>query len=149
MAKQDVMPVKDDNNKEEKEYMSLAKVEQPDNLRHAGDLSEPRLLIHRLGEIMSLAIYKYSILTHSWTSGMTMDTPRCLFGSASLGEIAIVAGGCDPLGNVLDSVELYDSEIGKWMTIPSLNKARKCVLSCLWTGSFMLLVASGLTIYKH
>ncbi|KAK8511770.1 hypothetical protein V6N13_029363 [Hibiscus sabdariffa] len=243
MAKQDVMPIKDDENNEENENMSLAKVEQPDNLRHAGDLSEPRLLIHRLGrdmsiiclalcsrsdygsiaslntafrsvvrsgelyrlrramgivehwvymccnllewvafdpirhrwmhlpkmifhecfmcsdkeslgvgteilvfgrEIMSLAIYKYSILTHSWTSGTSLHTPRCLFGSASLGEIAIVAGGCDPLGKVLDSAELYDSETGEWTTIPSLNKARKMCSGVFMDGKFYVIGGIGI-----
>ncbi|KAJ6687973.1 F-BOX/KELCH-REPEAT PROTEIN SKIP11 [Salix koriyanagi] len=66
-------------------------------------------------EIMAHVIYRYSILTNTWTSGMKMNTPRCLFGSASLGEIAILAGGCDPRGNVLNSAELYNSETGTWM----------------------------------
>ncbi|PKI75433.1 hypothetical protein CRG98_004103, partial [Punica granatum] len=58
----------------------------------------------------SYVIYKYSILTNSWTSGMKMNVPRCLFGSASLGEIAIIAGGRDSQGNTLRSAEMYNSE---------------------------------------
>ncbi|KDP31229.1 hypothetical protein JCGZ_11605 [Jatropha curcas] len=83
-------------------------------------------------EIESHVIYKYSILTNMWTSGMKMNMPRCLFGSASLGEIAILAGGCDPSGNILSSAELYNSETGTWTTIPSMNKARK-----MCSGVFM------------
>ncbi|OMO57074.1 Kelch repeat type 1 [Corchorus olitorius] len=83
-------------------------------------------------EITSHVIYRYSILTNTWSSGMKMNTPRCLFGSASLGEIAILAGGCDPRGNILSSAELYNSETGMWETIPSMNKARK-----MCSGVFM------------
>lgn len=83
-------------------------------------------------EIISHVIYRYSILTNTWSSGMKMNMPRCLFGSASLGEIAILAGGCDPHGNILRSAELYNSETGTWMTLPSMNKARK-----MCSGVFM------------
>ncbi|KAK9278999.1 hypothetical protein L1049_028581 [Liquidambar formosana] len=83
-------------------------------------------------EISSHVIYRYSILTNSWSSGMEMNTPRCLFGSASLGEIAIFAGGCDPQGNILSSAELYNSETGTWVTLPSMNKPRK-----MCSGVFM------------
>ncbi|KAL2462938.1 F-box/kelch-repeat protein [Forsythia ovata] len=83
-------------------------------------------------EIESLVTYKYSILTNSWSPGMKTNTPRCLFGSASLGEIAIVAGGCDSQGNIQSSAELYNSETGTWVILPSMNKARK-----LCSGVFM------------
>lgn len=83
-------------------------------------------------EVTSHVIYRYSILTNSWSSGMEMNTPRCLFGSASLGEIAILAGGCDPRGNILSSAELYNSETGTWVTLPSMNKPRK-----MCSGIFM------------
>lgn len=76
-------------------------------------------------EITSHVVYKYSILTNSWSSGMRTNTPRCLFGSASLGELAIVAGGCDPMGNILSSAELYNSETGTWVSLPNMNKPRK------------------------
>ncbi|KAF8408078.1 hypothetical protein HHK36_007219 [Tetracentron sinense] len=81
---------------------------------------------------ISHVIYRYSILTNSWSSGMKMNTPRCLFGSASLGEIAILAGGCDLQGNVLSSAELYNSETGTWETLPGMNKPRK-----MCSGVFM------------
>lgn len=77
-------------------------------------------------------IYRYSILTNSWSSGMRMNFPRCLFGSASLGEIAILAGGCDSSGNILNSAELYNSENQTWTTLPSMNKPRK-----MCSGVFM------------
>ncbi|KAJ0605573.1 putative kelch-type beta propeller, leucine-rich repeat domain superfamily [Helianthus annuus] len=61
-----------------------------------------------------------------------MKKPRCLFGSASLGEIAIVAGGKDPNGYTLTSAELYNSESGVWETLPNMLKPRK-----MCSGVFM------------
>ncbi|KAL0801826.1 hypothetical protein Bca101_057002 [Brassica carinata] len=94
-------------------------------------------------EIMSHVIYKYSILTNTWTSGMQMNTPRCLFGSASLGEIAVIAGGCDPSGQILNSAEVYDSETGEWTVIPSMNKARKMCSSVFMDGNFYVIGGIG------
>ncbi|XWS37455.1 hypothetical protein CRYUN_Cryun19dG0044300 [Craigia yunnanensis] len=94
-------------------------------------------------EITSHVIYRYSILTNSWSSGMKMNTPRCLFGSASMGEIAILAGGCDPRGNILSSAELYNSETGKWVTIPSMNKARKMCSGVFMDGKFYVIGGIG------
>ncbi|XVF11951.1 hypothetical protein REPUB_Repub08aG0072800 [Reevesia pubescens] len=94
-------------------------------------------------EITSHVIYRYSILTNTWSSGMKMNTPRCLFGSASLGEIAILAGGCDPRGNILSSAELYNSETGKWITIPSMNKARKMCSAVFMEGKFYVIGGIG------
>lgn len=94
-------------------------------------------------EIESHVIYRYSILTNKWTSGMKMNMPRCLFGSASLGEIAILAGGCDPAGNVLSSAELYNSETGTWINIPSMNKARKMCSGVFMDGKFYVLGGIG------
>ncbi|KAJ8645102.1 hypothetical protein MRB53_006850 [Persea americana] len=63
-------------------------------------------------EVTSHVVLRYIILTNSWSSGMTMNEPGCLFGSASLGEIAIVAGGCVQ-NTVLSSAEVYNSETSK------------------------------------
>nr|XP_016497404.1 PREDICTED: F-box/kelch-repeat protein At1g74510-like [Nicotiana tabacum] len=35
-------------------------------------------------EIFSHVIYRYSLLTNTWSYGMRINVPRCLFGSASL-----------------------------------------------------------------
>uniref|UniRef100_A0A7N0V4G7 Uncharacterized protein n=1 Tax=Kalanchoe fedtschenkoi TaxID=63787 RepID=A0A7N0V4G7_KALFE len=83
-------------------------------------------------EVMSLVIYRYSLPTNSWSSGMSMNTPRCLFGSASLGEIAILAGGCDSQGNLLCSAELYNSETQTFKRLPDMHKPRK-----MCSGVFM------------
>ncbi|KAJ0753770.1 putative kelch-type beta propeller [Helianthus annuus] len=78
------------------------------------------------------AVYKYSLLTNSWSEGPTMNKPRCLFGSASLGTIAIFAGGVNANGKIVDTVESYDSESGVWETLPSQLKPRK-----MSSGMFM------------
>ncbi|XP_011071012.1 F-box/kelch-repeat protein SKIP11-like isoform X2 [Sesamum indicum] len=93
--------------------------------------------------LMSHVIYRYSLLTNTWTSGMSMNSPRCLFGSASLGEIAILAGGCDSHGNILSSAELYNSEEGTWMTLPSMKKPRKMCSGVFMDGNFYVIGGIG------
>ncbi|CAL5196914.1 unnamed protein product [Lathyrus oleraceus] len=94
-------------------------------------------------ELQSHVIYRYSLLTNSWESGMRMNFPRCLFGSASLGEIAILAGGCDSDGHILDSAELYNSENQTWETLPSMNKPRKMCSGVFMDGKFYVIGGIG------
>ncbi|ONK65217.1 uncharacterized protein A4U43_C07F34880 [Asparagus officinalis] len=82
--------------------------------------------------VLSHIVLKYSILTNSWSPGVGMTSPRCLFGSASLGEKAIIAGGTDAFGNILSSAELYNCELQSWFTLPSMNTPRK-----MCSGVFM------------
>ncbi|KAH0697984.1 hypothetical protein KY289_015466 [Solanum tuberosum] len=67
---------------------------------------------------------------------MRMNAPRCLFGSASLGEISILAGGCDSRGNILSSAELYNSEAGTWKSLLSMNKPHKKCSGVFMNGMF-------------
>ncbi|KAG0469758.1 hypothetical protein HPP92_016458 [Vanilla planifolia] len=83
-------------------------------------------------EVTAHIVLSYSILTNSWSPGVRMNSPRCLFGSASHGEKAIVAGGSDAHGVVLSSAELYNSETQTWTTLPSMNTPRK-----MCSGVFM------------
>ena len=94
-------------------------------------------------ELRSHVIYRYSLLTNSWSSGMRMNAPRCLFGSASLGEIAILAGGCDSEGRILDSAELYNSETQTWETLPSMKKPRKMCSGVFMDGKFYVIGGIG------
>ncbi|EEF27941.1 F-box/kelch-repeat protein SKIP11 [Ricinus communis] len=94
-------------------------------------------------EVMSHVIYRYSILTNSWSTGMAMNAPRCLFGSASRGEIAILAGGCDSQGNILSSAEMYNSETQKFETLPSMNKPRKMCSAVFMDGKFYVIGGIG------
>ncbi|KAL8150173.1 hypothetical protein V2J09_019981 [Rumex salicifolius] len=94
-------------------------------------------------EVTSHVVYKYSILTNSWSLGKRMNAPRCLFGSASLGHIAILAGGCDSQGNILSSAELYDSENELWDVLPSMNKPRKMCSGVFMDGKFYVIGGIG------
>ncbi|XP_019164973.1 PREDICTED: F-box/kelch-repeat protein At1g26930-like [Ipomoea nil] len=94
-------------------------------------------------EYMAQVIYRYSLLTNSWSTGMQMNEPRCLFGSACLGEIAILAGGCDLKGKILSSAELYNSETGTWRLLPSMNKARKMCSAVFMDGKFYVIGGIG------
>ncbi|KAH7834203.1 hypothetical protein Vadar_013731 [Vaccinium darrowii] len=87
-------------------------------------------------EFTSHEIYKYSILTKSWSLGSEMNEPRCLFGSASLGEIAIVAGGSDPEGNILSSAEIYNLDTGTWASLPRMNRPRTKCSGVFMDGNF-------------
>ncbi|KAM0936368.1 putative kelch-type beta propeller [Dioscorea sansibarensis] len=90
-------------------------------------------------EVTSHIVLRYSILTNSWSSGKAMNSPRCLFGSASLGEKAIVAGGTDAQGNILSSAELYNSEKQTWTTLPSMITPRKMCSGVFMNGKFYVI----------
>ncbi|GMI88763.1 hypothetical protein HRI_002545600 [Hibiscus trionum] len=90
-------------------------------------------------ELSGFAIWMYSVVTHSWSRCPLMDLPRCLFGSSSLGEVAIVAGGSDKNGNVLKSAELYSSELGTWETLPDMNFPRKLCSGFFMDGKFYVI----------
>lgn len=94
-------------------------------------------------DIMSFLIYKYSLLTNLWSISTNMNQGRCLIGSASLGETAIVAGGCDLKGNILQSAELYDSNTGSWTTLPDMNTARKMCSGFFMDGKFYVIGGIG------
>ncbi|PPD82964.1 hypothetical protein GOBAR_DD20118 [Gossypium barbadense] len=77
------------------------------------------------------------------TSQHQYDAPRCLFGTDSLGEIAILVGGCDSQGNILSSAEMYNSETQKWETLPSMNKSRKMCSRVFMDGKFYVIGGVG------
>nr|UBY06980.1 NBS-LRR disease resistance protein [Dasypyrum villosum] len=86
---------------------------------------------------------RYSILTNSWT-GVAVNTPRYLFGSASVGEKGYVAGGVDSsCRNVLSSAEMYDSETHTWTPLPNMNRARYRCSGAFMDGKFY--VIGGIT----
>ncbi|KAK4779935.1 hypothetical protein SAY87_016041 [Trapa incisa] len=88
-------------------------------------------------------IFRYSILTNSWSPATRMKTPRCLFGSASLGAIAIVAGGWDEQQKILSSAELYNSETQEWHELPSMHKPRKMCSAVFMDGKFYVIGGIG------
>lgn len=94
-------------------------------------------------EVTSHIVLRYSILNNSWSPGKEMNSPRCLFGSASLGEKAIVAGGTDARGNILNSAELYNSELQTWETLPNMNIPRKMCSGVFMDDKFYVIGGVG------
>jgi hypothetical protein len=88
---------------------------------------------------MAHLVFRYSILTNSWTRAEVMSSPRCLFGSASVGEKAFVAGGTDSFGKILSSAEMYNSETHTWTPLPSMNRARKNCSGVFMDGKFYVI----------
>ncbi|CAF1925504.1 unnamed protein product [Brassica oleracea var. botrytis] len=101
------------------------------------------LLVLGKDDDSSHVVYRYSLLTNSWSPGERMNSPRCLFGSASLGEIAIFAGGCDSLGKISDVAEMYNSELQSWTTLPNMNKPRKMCSGVFMDGKFYVIGGVG------
>ncbi|KAG7655586.1 Kelch repeat type 1 [Arabidopsis suecica] len=94
-------------------------------------------------EVSSYVIYRYSLLTNSWSTAKSMNMPRCLFGSASYGEIAVLAGGCDSSGRILDTAELYNYEDQTWLVLPGMNKRRKMCSGVFMDGKFYVIGGIG------
>lgn len=90
-------------------------------------------------EFSGFAIWMYSLLTRDWSRCAPMNLSRCLFGSSSLGELAIVAGGTDRNGHVLKSAEIYNSELGTWNTLPDMNMRRKLCAGFFMDGKFYII----------
>ncbi|KAM0896949.1 hypothetical protein ACQ4PT_022868 [Festuca glaucescens] len=88
---------------------------------------------------MTDMVFRYTILTNSWTRADPMDSPRCLFGSTSVGGKAYVAGGTDSSGRVLSSAEMYDSNTHTWTTLASMNMARKMCSGVFMDGKFYVI----------
>ncbi|KAL6660190.1 hypothetical protein ACP70R_002312 [Stipagrostis hirtigluma subsp. patula] len=88
---------------------------------------------------MAHIVFRYSILTNSWTRAGAMNSSRCLFASTSVGAMAYVAGGTDSSGNILSSAEMYDSETHTWTTLPSMNRARKMCSGVFMDGKFYVI----------
>ncbi|KAI3502478.1 hypothetical protein L1887_30562 [Cichorium endivia] len=93
--------------------------------------------------LMGHVTHRYSLLTNSWSLGQAMNTPRCLFASASLGQVAIFAGGINEDGKIMDTVEVYDSRSGKWEVLPSLMKPRKMCSGVYMDGKFYVMGGIG------
>lgn len=90
-------------------------------------------------ELSGFAIWMYSLIANCWSKCPQMNLPRCLFGSSSLREVAIVAGGTDKNGCILKSAELYNSELGTWETLPDMNLPRKLCSGFFMDGKFYVI----------
>ncbi|KAL0908802.1 hypothetical protein M5K25_023311 [Dendrobium thyrsiflorum] len=90
-------------------------------------------------ELTGFAIWMYCLVMRGWCRCPLMNLPRCLFGSGSSGKIAIVAGGSDKNGQILKFAELYDSELGRWETLPDMNLPRKMCSGFFMDGKFYVI----------
>ncbi|ERN15962.1 F-box/kelch-repeat protein At5g60570 [Amborella trichopoda] len=90
-------------------------------------------------ELLGFVIWRYSLLSQTWSRGPAMNLPRCLFGSSSYGELAIVAGGTDKNGAFLKSAELYNSESGRWEALPDMYSPRKLCSGFFMDGKFYVI----------
>lgn len=102
-----------------------------------------QLLVFTKGVLFNNIVLKYSILTNTWSTGVAMNSSRYMFGSASFGERAIVAGGTSDSGSILDSAELYNSETQTWTTLPSMNIARRNCSGVFMDGKFYVIGGIG------
>ncbi|KAI3753055.1 hypothetical protein L2E82_25099 [Cichorium intybus] len=90
-------------------------------------------------EQFGFATWKYSLVEQNWRKCDGMHRPRCLFGSGTLGSIAIVAGGSDQNGNILKSAELYDSSRGSWERLPNMHSPRTLCTGFFIHGKFYVI----------
>lgn len=128
-----------------KKWMKLPKIPCDECFNHADkeSLAVGSELLVFGREFYDFAIWKYSLVRGNWIKCQGMNLPRCLFGSSSLGSIAIVAGGSDKSGNVLKSAELYDSSSGRWEMLPNMHSPRRLCSGFFMDGKFY--VIGGMT----
>lgn len=84
-------------------------------------------------EVDGPVIWTYEVMTNQWFRGASMIEPRCLFASASTGDVAFVAGGLGLEGQgILNSVEKYDPVTKSWDPLPKMRSKRK-----MCSGAYM------------
>ncbi|XP_065865931.1 F-box/kelch-repeat protein At5g60570 [Euphorbia lathyris] len=122
-------------------WMALPKIPCDECFNHADkeSLAVGSELLVFGRELFEFAIWKYSLIRRGWVKCEGMNRPRCLFGSGSFGSIAVVAGGSDKNGNVLNSAELYDSSTGKWETLPTMHSPRRLCSGFFMDGKFYVI----------
>ncbi|XP_043699550.1 F-box/kelch-repeat protein At5g60570-like [Telopea speciosissima] len=124
-----------------KKWMRLPKIPCDECFNHADkeSLAVGSQLLVFGRELLDFATWKYSLVRRNWGKCQGMNFPRCLFGSSSFGSIAIVAGGSDKNGKILESAELYDSETGSWELLPNMHSPRKLCSGFFMDGKFYVI----------
>ncbi|KAF3575336.1 hypothetical protein F2Q69_00061284 [Brassica cretica] len=74
-----------------------------------------------------------------WMRLPSMPQNECF----SYGEIAVLAGGCDSNGRILDTAEMYNSEDQTWSVLPAMNKRRKMCSGVFMDGKFYVIGGIG------
>ncbi|KAF8673440.1 hypothetical protein HU200_049005 [Digitaria exilis] len=87
--------------------------------------------------------FKYTIEHNYWSWAPPMNCPRSLFGSASVGHKAYLAGGIDYHGTVLSSAETYDCLQKRLDPLPSMNRARMLCSGVFMDGKVYVIGGKG------
>ncbi|XP_010460248.1 PREDICTED: F-box/kelch-repeat protein At1g26930-like isoform X3 [Camelina sativa] len=74
-----------------------------------------------------------------WMHLPSMPQNECF----SYGEIAVLAGGCDSSGRILDTAEMYNYEDQTWSVLPGMNKRRKMCSGVFMDGKFYVIGGIG------
>ncbi|KAI3962459.1 hypothetical protein MKW92_053288 [Papaver armeniacum] len=96
-------------------------------------------------EIDGVVIWRYELAMNRWYKGPSMNNPRCLFASASGGDVAYVAGGIGLRNNmeILNTAELYNPETKSWEPLPRMQKRRKLCAGCYLDNKFYVIGGQG------
>ncbi|KAJ4959654.1 hypothetical protein NE237_019564 [Protea cynaroides] len=93
-------------------------------------------------EFEGMTIWRYELVKNRWFKGPSMINPRCLFASASCGDVACVAGGI-AMGTrgmeILNTAEKYNPEAKKWISLPRMNERRKLCSGCFMDDKFYVI----------
>lgn len=106
-----------------------------------------QLLVVGRNACEGLVIWRYDLISNQWAKGSMMHTPRCLYGWASCGQFAYVAGGLTLSGELLQSAERYDPDCEQWKILPAMNQCRKFCSGCFMDGKFYVIGGEGVDGY--
>ncbi|XP_042497290.1 F-box/kelch-repeat protein At3g27150-like [Macadamia integrifolia] len=93
-------------------------------------------------EFEGMAIWRYELVSNRWSKGPSMINPRCLFASASCGDMAFVAGGIAMRARgteILNTAEKYNPGTKSWVSLPRMNQRRRLCSGCFMDKKFYVL----------
>ncbi|XP_042500774.1 F-box/kelch-repeat protein At3g27150-like [Macadamia integrifolia] len=93
-------------------------------------------------EFEDMAIWRYELVMNRWFKGPSMINPRCLFASASCGDVACVAGGIAMSSRgteILNTAEKYNPESKSWVSLPRMKERRKLCSGCFMDNKFYVI----------
>ncbi|XP_061346329.1 F-box/kelch-repeat protein At3g27150-like [Gastrolobium bilobum] len=87
------------------------------------------------------SVWRYDLATNKWSKAPPMNSPRCLFASASHDIFAFVAGGLETktYSEVLSSAEKYNAKSQSWKTLPRMIRERKFCSGCYMDNKFYVI----------
>ncbi len=83
----------------------------------------------------SAAVHRYDPVVNDWTTLASMNSPRGGATAQAIGGLIYVAGGSDPNGSSLDTVEVYDPGLDMWdNTLMPMTSRRDHPMSAVHGG---------------